>query len=153
MTSVAELYINEGKDLMLKLINVKKHTGAAVKILIDDNDFQAFNGKDFYSMLMNDALEDGTPILSRLDKVVKEVESNISSEGDKKIYSAMYFFCSTHRSYFDEVETVYNTVNGYHSGRNSFERTKNSLKESYDAIVNSDHESYFTKCELAISNI
>ena len=65
----------------------------------------------------------------------------------------MYFFCSTHRSYFDEVETVYNTLNRFHSGISSFERTKSSLKESYQAIVNSQHGSWFANCELAVSSV
>jgi hypothetical protein len=152
MSKVAEIYLIEGKQLMLKLINIKNNTGKMVNYLIDDNEFQIFNGRSFYDMLSDDTLEDGTPILSELDKVISKVEKSVVTEVDKKIYSSMYFFCMTHRSYFDEVETVYNTLNGYHSGWLSFELTKSRLEEAYNNIVNSRHAELLTKCEIEVSN-
>ncbi|MEH7248961.1 hypothetical protein V7114_19505, partial [Neobacillus niacini] len=151
-SKVIEIYLNEGKDLMLKLINIKNYTGLKVKHLIDDDDFQAFNGNDFYNMLMDDSLEDGTPILSQLDKIVTRIEKNVVTDFDKFVHFYMYLFCSTHRSYFDEIDTIYNTLNMFHSGMSSFERTKSRLKESHKAIVNSQHGSWLADCELAVSN-
>ena len=43
-------------------------------------------------MLIDDSLEDGTPILSELDKVVKKVEKNVVTDFDKKYILVCTFF-------------------------------------------------------------
>jgi hypothetical protein len=128
MTGVTKLYLNEAKDLMLRLLNIKNYTAIKVKHLIDDNDFQAFNGTDFLNILMDDTLENGTPVLSELDKVLKKIEKNMDTDTDRQIFALISYFCSTHRSYFDEGDTVYSTLNMYHSGMFSFQLKKERLK-------------------------
>lgn len=148
-----DLYLNEGRSLMITLLEIRNNTLEVLRHLGHDNEFIHVNGEKFYGMLMDGKLEDGSYALSRLNEVVSKAKTNIVSEHDKSLYTYMMIFCINHRSYFDYAENVYHALNKYQRDRIYFEDTKIVIKNSFDRIINNQQSDLFKKCEAMMDKL